>query len=123
MGGRTDPTDGAPDGEAAHPSELEGLMGLFGKDDTTLAMKVGELIAKVDALEIALATLRAERQALPAPVVTSAIPTKVALAIKGLAGKDAALARHLTEEAAGLIGFAQMDEDRVVEVLLSGSRH
>lgn len=98
-------------------------MGLFGTDRDALAMKVGELTAKVDALELALATLRAERHALPAPVPASAIPPRVALAIKGLAGKDQALARHLSEEAAGLAGLAGMDEDRVVEALITGTRH
>ncbi len=101
-------------------------MGLFGgstENRDALAMKVGELVAKVDALESALATLRAERHALPAPVISSKIPEKVALTIKGLARKDAALARHLTEEAAGLMGLAGMDEDRVAEALILGTRH
>lgn len=88
-------------------------------------MQVGELKAQVAALQAGIASLTAQVAALssPAPVVASPIPTKVALAIRGLAGKDQSLARHLTEEAAGLMGFAHMDEDQVVTALVTGTRH
>lgn len=97
-------------------------MSLFGKEDTALAVTVGELKARVTALETALALVKANPTTVAPPMDT--MPPKVEAVIKALAKKDIALYRHLSDEARGMLLFPNVDEDQVCASLISGSpRH
>lgn len=94
-------------------------MSLFNKTDTSLAVLVGELKAKVDALEAKVATLQAPPSA--PPVSTESLPTKVEAVIRALSKKDHALYRHLADEAKGMLLLPNVDPDQVCAALISGS--
>lgn len=91
-------------------------MKLFG-NDTDLAILVGGLQARVEALEATVKTLQAAPAVnIPAPV----LPSRVATIIRNLANKDQALARHLMDEATGMLALG-MDEEGVCASLVNGS--
>lgn len=92
-------------------------MGLF-RTDNTVALEVGRLVARVDALEREVAALRA----VPAPPAPSAeaMPGKVVALIDGLSRGDTALSRHLEDEARRMLAFG-IEEGQVLETLYAGA--
>lgn len=95
-------------------------MSFFAKDETTLAVTVGELKARVAALETALARVQATATT-PPMATTDRVPPKVEAVVRALAKKDQALYRHLMDEAKGMLLFPNVDEDQVCASLISGS--
>ena len=96
-------------------------MGLFDRSgEVTLALKVGELVSKFDTLAARIEALE-HRQVAPSAPTASVLTPRILATISALAKRDPTLQRHLTEEASGMLAFAEYSEDDVVRHLVRGS--
>lgn len=84
-----------------------------------MALKVGELVSKFDTLAARIEVL--EHRDGRVQAAPSALTPKILATIAALAKRDPTLQRHLTEEASGMLAFAEYAEDDVVQHLVRGS--
>lgn len=94
-------------------------MGLFDRD-TVVALEVGKLAARLDALERAVAELSARLAVRAEAAPVQALPAQVMALIDGLARGEPALARHLEDEARRMLTFG-VEEGQVLQTLYAGS--
>lgn len=99
-------------------------MGLF--DKTDLAVQVGILTEKLRTVEERCTKLEQRKTHepetfVPLHLAPHAIPSKITATIRVLAGADAALVRHLEEEARTLLAY-EMAEGDVIQALARGSQ-